>query len=362
MEATTKPRQFRVFVIAASALLAGFGMLHGAAAQMPTVLSNPISPEFSAPPLFHVTDLPGFRIPHTNVTAVASADSIAGSSVNQSQLLSADDDLSTQPSLLLPEMTETIEPFRLQHMPDGLLYGSYLAGPRESRIGTAILSNSHGDDVWDTTLGGRVGLLRWGTTDPHKPEGWQLDVEGAAFPRLNAEHNADVDATDFRVGVPLTWRQDRWQFKAAFYHLSSHVGDEFLVRNPSFQRINYSRNAFVLGTGYFPTPDLRLYGEVEYGFFNDGGSEPWAMQFGFDFAPSQPTGLRGAPFLAANAWLREEVDFGGTFTLMTGWAWRSDRNNHLCRLGLQYADGHASQLEFHDQSEQLVGLGLWYDF
>ncbi|MCA9063104.1 MAG: hypothetical protein KDA96_08595 [Planctomycetaceae bacterium] len=61
-------------------------------------------------------------------------------------------------------------------MPDGLLYGSYLAGPRESRIGTAILSNSNGDNVWDTTLGGRVGLLRWGTTDTHWAEGWQLDI------------------------------------------------------------------------------------------------------------------------------------------------------------------------------------------
>jgi len=270
--------------------------------------------------------------------------------------------LDTQQPFILPHIINSVEPWHLQHMPDGLLYGSYLAGPRESRIGTAVMSNSNGDDVWDTTLGGRVGLLRWGTADPHWAEGWQLDVEGAAFPRLNAEHRADVDATDFRVGVPLTYRQDQWQFKAAFYHLSSHVGDEFLVRNPSFQRINYSRNAFVLGAGYFPTPDLRFYGEVEYGFFNDDGSEPWAVQFGFDLAPSQPTGLRGTPFLAANVWLREEVDFGGTLTLMTGWSWRSDRNNHLCRLGLQYSDGHTSQLEFHDQHEQLVGLGLWYDF
>ncbi|MCA9063105.1 MAG: DUF1207 domain-containing protein [Planctomycetaceae bacterium] len=126
---------------------------------------------------------------------------------------------------------------------------------------------------------------------------------------MNADNNADVDATDFCFGVPLTYRQDQWQFKAAFYHLSSHVGDEFHVRNPSFQRINYSRNALVMGTGFFPSPNLRVYGEIEYAFDNDRGSEPWAFQFGFDLAPSQPTGLRGAPFLAANTWLREEVYF-----------------------------------------------------
>lgn len=254
------------------------------------------------------------------------------------------------------------DPFQLQLMPDGLLYGSYLAGPRESRLGTAVLSNSSGDDAWDTTLGGRVGIMRLGTVCSQQPEGWQLDVEGAAFPRLNAEHNADVDAADFRVGVPLTWRQGQWQFKAAFYHISSHVGDEFLVRNPSFQRINFSRNAIVLGTGYFASPELRLYAEVDFGFFNDGGSDPWWFQFGFDYAPSQPTGLRGEPFVAANALLREEVGFGGTLTMMTGWAWRADRSGHLFRVGLQYSDGHTSQFEFHDQSEQLLGIGLWYDF
>lgn len=247
-------------------------------------------------------------------------------------------------------------------MPDGLLYSSYLAGPRESRIGTAVLSSSNGDDVWDTTLGGRVGILRQGTADVFRPEGWQIDIEGAAFPRLNADQNADVDAADFRFGVPLTWRQDDWQAKLAFYHLSSHAGDEFLVRNPLFERINFSRNSLVLGVGHFVTPDWRIYAEADYGFINDGGTEPWWLQFGFDYAPEQPTGLQGAPFVAVNALLREEVDFGGTFTTMLGWSWRSDQNNHLCRLGLQYSDGHTSQFEFHDRNEQLIGVGLWYDF
>jgi len=254
------------------------------------------------------------------------------------------------------------QPWVLRHMPDGLLYSSYLAGPRESRMGTAWLANSDDSDPWDTTLGGRVGILRWGTDDPLWPEGWQLDIEGAAFPRLNLDQSADLDVADFRFGVPLTWRSGPWQAKTAFYHLSSHVGDEFLERNPTFERINFSRNAIVLGLGYFVTPKLRLYAEADYGFDTDGGADPWWFQFGFDYAPSHPTGLRGAPFLAANAFLREEVDFGGTFTAMAGWAWRADRSGHLCRVGLQVSSGHTTQLEFHEESEQLVGLGIWYDF
>ena len=250
----------------------------------------------------------------------------------------------------------------LQLLPDGLLYSSYLAGPRESRIGGVWFANSDGPDVNDVTLGGRVGILRSGTDNPQWPEGWQLDLEGAAFPRLNLDENLDVDATDFRFGVPLSWRRGQWQAKFSYYHLSSHVGDEFIERNAGFQRINFSRNALVLGVGYFATPDLRLYAEADYGFWTDGGSDPWLFQFGFDYAPSQPTGMQGAPFVAANGFLREEVDFGGTFTLMAGWAWRADRSGHLLRYGLQYSDGYTTQLAFEQESEQLVGVGVWYDF
>ena len=58
--------------------------------------------------------------------------------------------------------------------------------------------------------------------------------------------------------------------------MSSHAGDEFPLNTAA----NYSRNAFVLGVGYFPLESLRLHGEIGYGFLNDGGNQPWEFQFG----------------------------------------------------------------------------------
>jgi len=256
-----------------------------------------------------------------------------------------------------------VEPWTWQLLPDGLLWKSFLAGPKEPRISGALLYDTNRSQwILDATLGGRVGILRFGTSDSVRPEGWQLDIEGAAFPRLNVDEGEDLDSVDFRFGVPLTWRQGPYQFKFAYYHLSSHVGDEFLKRNPGFRRINFSRNALVLGVGYLPTPDLRLYAEGGYGFLVDGGNKQWEVQFGFDYVPSAPTGLRGAPFLAMNVHLRQEVDYGGSFNTMAGWAWRGERTGHLFRAGLQYFNGKTSQYEFFQQSEQLIGFGLWYDY
>ncbi|QDT45356.1 hypothetical protein Pan241w_54760 [Gimesia alba] len=247
-------------------------------------------------------------------------------------------------------------------LPTDLLYTSYLAGPKEPRMALAVLNEK--DIGWQMELeaGARVGLLRYGSMNDEVLEGWQLDVEGAGPPRLNIEEELDLDAADFRVGVPLTWRQGAYQAKFAYYHTSAHVGDEYLKRHPGFQRINYVRDVFVLGGGYFVDPDLRLYAEIGYAFNTDGGAEPWELQFGAEFSPAEHNGIYGAPFWAINGYLREEVDWGGNVNFMIGWQWRGDRNNHLFRIGFQYLDGKTMQYSFFQNSERMVGFGTWYDF
>ncbi len=250
-----------------------------------------------------------------------------------------------------------------QVLPDGLIYAPYLAGVKEPRIAGVFARETNAGWFLDATLGGRVGLLRLGTTDSARPQGWQLDVEGAAFPRLNLEQNWDVDATDFRFGVPLTYGSGNVQTKMAYYHLSAHLGDELLVRDRDrlASRINFSRDVLVLGMSSYVRPAWRLYGEVGWGFETDGGSEPWEFQFGVEFSPPGSRCMVCTPFFAANVHLREEVDFGGHLTVQTGWQTRG-ASGHLFRVGLHYFNGKSNQFEFFDMSEQQVGLGLWYDY
>jgi len=249
-----------------------------------------------------------------------------------------------------------------QLLPDGLIYKSYLAGLKEPRISGTWSHDKNMGWFLDVALGGRVGILRYGTHDNLHPQGWQIDIEGAAFPRINLSENWDLDSSDFRFGVPITYGIGRYQMKIAGYHLSSHVGDEYLVRHPNYQRINFSRDVLVWGHSFYPCDDLRLYGEVGYAVREDGGSEPWEFQFGADYSPGYPTGIQGAPFAAINAHLREEVDFGGEFVVQAGWSWRGRRTRHLFRTGVQYFTGKSSQYQFFTRNEQTVGVGLWYDY
>jgi len=250
-----------------------------------------------------------------------------------------------------------------QVLPDGLIYRSYQAGVREPRLSILAFHEDDGLSFWDGTLGGRVGLLRYGTCDPIFPQGWQLDVEAAAIVRLTLDEIRDFETADYRVGVPLTYGVENWQFKFAVYHLSSHLGDEFAIANPGSldERINYVRDALVVGASYYPHPAWRLYSEAAYAVNVDGGAEPWEFQFGTELSEPGPTGLHGTPFLAANAHLREEHDYGGDVTLQAGWLWRG-RSGQVTRMGLHLYNGKSSQYQIFNNSEQQIGFGLWYDY
>ena len=246
--------------------------------------------------------------------------------------------------------------------PSGLIYRSYLAGPHEPRISITPFFTSN-QAKWDATIGGRSGIFRYGDCDPLHPQGWQLDVYGAAIVRMDAEEHQNLDSADYVFGFPITYGVDNWQFKFGYAHLSSHLGDEFAISNPGTldDRLNYVRDGIVFGSSWFPVPGCRLYGEFDWAFHNSGGANPIALQFGNELSRSGPTDLSGTPFLALNGRMRQEIDYGGDFTAQAGWLWRGDTGKTF-RFGAHYYNGKSSQSQFFDTSEEQIGMGLWYDF
>ncbi|MCA9119291.1 MAG: DUF1207 domain-containing protein [Planctomycetaceae bacterium] len=267
-----------------------------------------------------------------------------------------------QPYIAVPQVQSSpfANPWSIVLLPDRIIYRSYLAGSKESRLGTQSFHRNGDGKLWDSTLGGRFGLLRIGPRD--QPLGFQIDVEGAAHVRLDPDDEVDVRSADFRAGVPFAYGWNNQQVKFAYYHISSHVGDEFLLKNPGFTRLNYARDVLVLGYSIYPTERLRFYGEAGWAFWSDV-SGLWEFQFGFEYAPTRPTGLHGEPFLAVNGHLREELNFGGGLTAQAGWAWRGDSPaGRLFRIGVHYYNGESPQFSFFDDFEHQIGLGMWYDF
>ncbi len=247
-----------------------------------------------------------------------------------------------------------------QLLPEGLVYDTYLAGTQEPRLGLHLIDINGRGLHFEGLLGARVPLLRYGTTNAVRPEGLQIDAEGVARVRIDFKDEWLVDAADFRGGVPVSYGYGRHRTKIGYYHISSHLQDEFLEDHPNYPRVNFSRDVFILGHAYYVTDLLRVYGEVGYGFVTDV-SEPWEFQVGVDYAPCGPTGIRGAGFFALNGHFREEVRYAGALTAQLGWAWVGDTGKML-RAGVHYYNGKSNQYSFYNDFEQQIGFGLWYDF
>ncbi len=276
-------------------------------------------------------------------------------------------------------------PWCWQLLPNNLIYTSYLAGPKEPRLATVWYDDTGpspipgrgGEDngwLWDSTLGGRVSVLRYGSNTELHPQGFEMQLEGAAFVRLDPGDDRDLRSADYRFGIPLVYGIGRWQTKIAYYHNSAHIGDEFYEKyHPlGFDRVNYVRDVIVLGNSYYMYDWLRLYGEVGWSFFNSGGSKPWEFQFGTELIQARPTGIRGAPFFAVNGMTRQELDWGGNVCAQIGWAWRGYQSEKLLRIGFEYLYGSDPQYEFTETNpttgkitalnQNRAGIGMWYDY
>ena len=255
-------------------------------------------------------------------------------------------------------------------LPDELIYRPELASLHTARLALAALSIK-GFDVgnlpggtnwyWDSTLGARVGIVRYGSPEGSYPQGFQFDVEGAVFPRVDSDGSTLI-ATDYRIGLPMSFGWRKWQTKFGYYHVSSHLGDEFLLMNPGVPRLNYVRNSIVWANSLQWTETLRTYADASWAFNIDGGAKPWEFQFGAEYSSICATGFRGSPFVAANGHILQARNWGGNIVFQCGWQWRAKNYGDLLRFGFQYLEGMTPRYEFFQNSERQLGLGLWYDF
>lgn len=254
------------------------------------------------------------------------------------------------------------ETYEFQILPRGLMYRSYIAGEKEPRFQSVWLNETGRGRVWETQLGGRVGLLRYGTTNAVNPQGWQLDMEGGAQARVDPQQHSDLEAVDFRFGLLSTWRFGRNAIKAGYYHLSTHAGDEFLIRIPTFHRINYVRDSAIIGWTHDITENMSVYAEAAYAAGAEGGAKPLEFQYGYQYTPLRAYGLKGAPYFGVNGHTRQDRNWITSVNTVAGWQWRGEQTNHLFRLGMQYYTGPALQWEFVGRNETLCGAGLWFDY
>lgn len=119
--------------------------------------------------------------------------------------------------------------------PAGTLFCPVLADRREtvSYLGAARFSAPWvNTTVAVTSVGDHIPLVRvpLGTSGA----GLQVSIAAAVLGLFDLDVSSfDFINADFIVGLPVAVRAGPWSARARLYHWSSHIGDEFLLRDPS---------------------------------------------------------------------------------------------------------------------------------
>ena len=199
--------------------------------------------------------------------------------------------------------------------------------------------------------------------------GWQIGLLAGVFSQFNLDSpSSELINTDYIVGVPLSWRSGAWSTRVRLYHQSSHLGDEFLLGRPGFNRVNLS----------FEEVEAILSYDYRWARLYAGGGylvdrEPATLdriraQWGFELrGPTMDSpilgtvvaGLRMTPVLGTDFKSFEELNWVINTNVVGGIEWSMEGSTRRLRVLLNYYHGFNPYGQFFAQKIEAVGFGLY---
>jgi hypothetical protein len=194
---------------------------------------------------------------------------------------------------------------------------------------------------------------------------WQIGVLGSVFALFDrASVSQDLINNDYFVGVPINWRKGRWSAQARYYHQSSHLGDEFLLRGTGTPRINLSFEVADLRLSYDIDEEFRVYGGGGRVLRSEPHLHPWLAQLGGEYTADW-TFLRDTlrPVAGLDLQAREFQDWTPDLSLRAG----VQLDNRLVagrkvQLLLEYYNGKSPNGQFFQEDIEYLAVGAHFYF
>lgn len=262
-------------------------------------------------------------------------------------------------------------------LPRGDVFCPLIADPKATRSFASLLRHESGPglsdaalDIASTGIGDSFGLGRWSGNRPG--DGIQFSLTAGVFAQFDlGTPSYDMLNADYVVGLPLTLRRGWFSSRLRLYHQSSHLGDEYLLREPPDRQdredLSFESLELILSADAGP---LRFYGGGEMLF----GREPEDLgrqvaHGGVEFRPMPrilPLGsLGGFRFVAAgDVKFAKEQDWDPAISARAGLEY--DRAGGSVtparRWGIfgEFYTGPSPYGQFFREKVRLMGLGIHF--
>ena len=256
--------------------------------------------------------------------------------------------------------------------PQDPIFCPLLADPKEPRSFVSYLrgefrtlDDPSGEDthIGSVGLGDSIGVVRWNGSTPG--DGVQFDVVGSIFAQFDlGAPSSDLINADYIFAMPLTFRRSGFSARAKVYHQSSHLGDEFLLRDQEFQRENLSFESVELLLSQEMGP-LRIYGGGERIFRRQPGTlAEQLVHTGLELRTRNPGPIRLVTAVDLKA--TEQYGWSPATSVRVGLELaRSGNGGHPARLAalmLEFYQGPSPYGQFFQDDIRYVGAGLHIAF
>ena len=256
-----------------------------------------------------------------------------------------------------------------------VLYPPMLANPRETMYSATyrIGDSTMGKQSIAISLGDNFPIFRWRNVLRWKGD-LQVDIQSGIWSvfKMDICQNGEISAlmnTDYLVGFPLSYAFDNWSFRARLYHVSSHLGDEFMAMHSGVTRLNPSMEALDFFTSFQINMHLRTYAGLGWVFHSDKTyclRPPFYFEWGGE-ARMCPRKfcyhrLHGSPFLAVyfRNWQTNRWRFDATY--MMGYEISGLQGiGRKMRIFINYHHGY-SEGQFFKNFTSFTGIGFSWGF
>lgn len=252
-----------------------------------------------------------------------------------------------------------------------VLYPTQVANPRQVSFsgGIRLRDSVAGQVSTPVSFGDQFPLYRWSNVDIWSKKGdLQLEIEGAVFAIFNQTcDSSPLINADYYVAVPLTYAHDKWAHRVRLYHISSHLGDEYLKRCDHAKRLNKSYEAIDYFTAYDITKQIRVYGGPGVIVHSDSEMhlKPLYAQYGMEVRVGRYDWkqLYGTPYLAMHFENWQDNDWKVDATFALGYEWgKINGMGKKIRASVEYHSGYNDAGQFSRIRNDYIQFRLSYGF
>ena len=254
-----------------------------------------------------------------------------------------------------------VAPAGFELLPERELFDPLLADPRWPHF-SASAQRYLGDDelrsIAATSFGETIPLA---AADGPFGGRVELGLHAGVFSIFDLDSSSfDLVNSDFLVGLAGVWRRGNVAALLRIHHQSSHLGDEFLLRN-RVERINLSYEEVDAIVSWNATETLRLYGGGGWLVRTDPSDlERGLLQLGGEWI-GRDAWLAGSlrPLAALDLQSRQESDWDVDLSLRAGFQLEGRRVlGSRVQLLVEFYDGRSPNGQFFERDVTYVGTGV----